>query len=313
MAWTVSVLVSLTLFHSQILEANEKIEYMDNGFCKFGYEVKVVSEKLGFSRDNISNRNVIVVHLDLQQTEASSTDFLNLQYAWNGLRPFWVREQYSDSFLRTLQSVEFQKYAFKLSKLVFRTKLKFLGTHRKGCHITAMPLDCIIRAISYALLRNVTGGIGFVCYDVFVNRRLRHVCCEWTTGKSVQCQKQPSVSQLWLDVLNAAEPYLVAIMVFVILFLPYTDGDNLSPVSDDNNNMVAPDQDVNPVTEYIKRRFVGKLVGNSSSQSLLLLVPCMRCFSGSFLFSQTKTGCTLFMKIEVIITSLCRLRTCTSG
>ena len=72
---------------------------------------------------------------------------------------------------------------------MFRTKLKVPGTHIKGCHVTAVPPDCMIRAISYTLLRNVTGGIGFVCHDVLVNRKKRHICCGWTKGNSVQCKK----------------------------------------------------------------------------------------------------------------------------
>ena len=78
MAWTVYILVSqLALLNSQISKTNGKIQYMDNGLCKFGCEVKVVSEKLGFSRGDIFNGNVIAVHLDLQQMEISSPKFLN--------------------------------------------------------------------------------------------------------------------------------------------------------------------------------------------------------------------------------------------
>ena len=87
-ARTISGLVFLILIISHVLEANGKIEYHGNGLCKFGCEVKVVSEKLGFSRGDIFNGNVIAVHLDLQQMEISSPELLNLQHAWNTLRPF---------------------------------------------------------------------------------------------------------------------------------------------------------------------------------------------------------------------------------
>ena len=300
MASSVSILVLFSLILPNILETNCNIQYKSNGLCDFGCEIKLVSHKSRFARNQIFDGNFKAVHLDLQRMNNSSPDFFSLQEVWNILRPFWVKEEYSDELLRALSSVQFEKYSFKSSKTVFRTNVLLLGMLKNECDL--LERECMIRAVSYTLLRNVTTGNGLVCYDVLVMERLQHICCHLTTsGNSVQCKKQPSFSLQWRDVFSVAERYLVIIVmcllpgVLVIPFLPYTE-DNFSASDDDTSHkMVEPDQDVNPITKYMKRHFVGKLVATSSPKAYrhaaIILILATLLFIGTL---YALTFCELF-------------------
>ena len=100
---------------------------MSNGLCDFGCEIKLVSDKSRFARNQIFDGNFKAVHLD-QRMEDSSHDFLSLEEAWNILQPFWVKDEYSGELLCILSSVQFEKYSFKSSKTVFRTNVRLLDT-----------------------------------------------------------------------------------------------------------------------------------------------------------------------------------------
>ena len=273
MTSSVSVLLLFAFILPNILETNCNIQYKSNGLCDFGCEIKLVSDKSRFSRSQIFDGNFKAVHLDFhgKQMEESSPAFLFLHKTLNILQPFWVKEEYSDELLRILRSVEFEKHSFKSSKTVFPTNVRLLDMLKSGCNLMQRDTACLIRDVSYSLVRDMTGGNGFICYSAFVKGSLQNICCDQTTGNSVECKEQPSVSHLWLDVLSLAEPYLVVIMAFLLTgvmmipYLPYTE-DDLS-ASEEGDKMVEPDQDVNPITKYIKRQFVGKLVGNSISKA----------------------------------------------
>ena len=266
--WSISVLVLFALILPNIPETNCNIQYKSNGLCDFdGYGselIKLVSDKSRFFRNQIFDSNFKAVHLGLQRMEDSSRDISILPEIWNILRPIWVKEENADELLRTLGSVQFEKYSLKSSKTVFRTNVRSLDTH---IYVVAMPPECVIRAVSYSLLRNVTGGNGLVCYDVLVMERLQHICCYLTIENSVQCKKPPSFSLQWLDMLSEAEPYLVLIMVLLIpeiLVAPFLPRD--AGALDEDDTMVEPDQNVNPIPKYVNKEIFGKLVGNSSSK-----------------------------------------------
>ena len=265
MASSVSILVLFALILPNSLETNCNIQYMSNGLCDFGCEIKLVSDKSRFARNQIFDGNFKAVHLD-QRMEDSSHDFLSLEEAWNILQPFWVKDEYSGELLRILSSVQFEKYSFKSSKTVFRTNVRLLDTLPNGCNVTAMPPECLIRAVSYSLLRNVTRGTGFVCYSVLVKKRLENVCCDLTTGNSVQCKQAAIGSNQWEYVLLLNVAYLVILYVTVSLLfkavwvIPSLPYGNPTTSDEEDMKMVEPDQDVNPITKYVQRQFAGKLV-----------------------------------------------------